>query len=108
LVSDSILYLLLALGAGWLLLEVVEHLLFPLYWVISNKKPRLHHGPATIEGRFAQVVHWEGDNGKVKIDGELWQAKGRENLLKEETVIVKKMDGLTLTVSRPEDKTLKV
>ena len=100
---DNIIYLLLALGAGWLIFEVVEHLLMPLYWAVRGKKSRLHHGPTAIEGRLAKVVHWEGGKGKVKIDGELWQAKSREAILKDETVTVKKMDGLTLIVSRSQD-----
>ena len=98
--SDGIVYLGLLVVAGWLLFELTEHVLLPLYWAISGKAPRLHNGPGAMAGRQARVVSWKGSQGKVNLDGEIWLATSRDNLSEDESVVIIKAKGLTLKVSR--------
>jgi membrane protein implicated in regulation of membrane protease activity len=102
-VEDSIIYLMLVLGVVWILFELVEHLALPMYWAITGKKPRLHHGSAIIEGRLVHVVSWDGNQGKVRLDGELWQATGQQVFLPGDMAVVKKLKGLNLIVDRSKD-----
>ncbi len=98
--SDGIVYLGLLVVAGWLLFELTEHVLLPLYWAISGKAPRPQNGPGSLAGRTARVVRWKGNKGQVKLGGEIWRATSRDNLLEKERVVIIKAEGLTLSVSR--------
>jgi membrane-bound serine protease (ClpP class) len=103
--SPGLTHILLILGAVWLLWEIGEHLLLPLYWAIRGRKQPLHHGPHAVEGHPARVVRWQGHQGQVMINGELWRAAAREDLAVDETVLIRKMDGLTLWVARADGQT---
>jgi len=90
---------LIALGLGLVLFEVVEHLIFPLVWLIRDRaRPRT--GPLEkLVGRSARVVRWEGGQGQVFLDGELWRAVCGEGLSPGDEVFIHRVEGLLLTVA---------
>ena len=59
-------------------------------------RPRM--GPETMIGMRAEVVAPCRPTGQVRLNGELWEATCATGLDVGETAIVKRMDGLTLTV----------
>lgn len=59
-------------------------------------RPRM--GPETMIGMRAEVVTPCRPTGQVRMNGELWEATCATGLDIGETAIVKRMDGLTLTV----------
>ena len=59
-------------------------------------RPRM--GPETMIGMRAEVVTPCRPTGQVRVNGELWEATCSIGLDVGDTAIVKRMDGLTLTV----------
>src|SRR5919201_1886540 len=93
---------LLLLGAPWglvalagaLMLEVGEY----FAWKQFLRRYRLRSGPETLVGRTATVVDDCDPRGRVRLDGEFWNARARLPAREGETVRVTAIDGLTLEV----------
>jgi membrane protein implicated in regulation of membrane protease activity len=93
---------LLLLGAPWgvvalagaLSLEVAEY----LAWKRFLRRYRLRSGPETMVGRMATVVDDCDPVGRVRLDGEFWNARARVPVREGETVRIEAIDGLTLDV----------
>jgi membrane-bound serine protease (ClpP class) len=74
------------------------------------RRRRVRSGAEGIVGRIGTVRSWTAEDGKVLVDGALWQA--RPSLLLDDApaplhagdrVIVERLSGLTLCVRRAED-----
>src|SRR3954468_6845536 len=97
---------LLVLGAPWgvvvlgaaLGLEVLEY----LAWKRFLRRYRLRSGPETLVGRTATVVDDCDPLGRVRLDGEYWNARARVPVHEGQTVRSEAIDGLTLEVERAE------
>ena len=93
---------LLLLGAPWgvvalagaLSLEVAEY----LAWKRFLRRYRLRSGPETLVGRMATVVDDCDPVGRVRLDGEFWNARAEVAIREGETVRITAIDGLTLAV----------
>ena len=70
------------------------------FWVRWNRRRRVSVGAETLIGRRALVAVSCRPDGQVLVDGERWQARCAEGARAGETVVVERIDGLTLTVSR--------
>ena len=57
-------------------------------------------GVDAVIGETATVVEEFEKSGRVRVAGEIWSAVSDRPLEKDDTVIVKSMDGLTLTVEK--------
>ncbi|MCY3885285.1 MAG: nodulation protein NfeD [Gammaproteobacteria bacterium] len=57
-------------------------------------------GVDAVIGERATVVENFETNGRVRVAGEIWSAVCETPLVKDDTVVVKSMDGLTLTVEK--------
>ena len=57
-------------------------------------------GPETMIDKEAQVIEWDGMKGRVKIYEEFWNAVSDETFSAGDTVIITKVDGLTLKVKK--------
>ena len=73
------------------------------YLVKAHRRPVMT-GQETLVGHRAIVEDWDGGQGKegqghVRVNGEMWQAVGPPSLAPGETVRVRALDGLTLTVA---------
>jgi membrane-bound serine protease (ClpP class) len=73
------------------------------------RRRRVRAGPERLLGKVGVVRRWEEPRGKVLVDGALWQA--RRSLCDEQpaelhegdSIVVERLDGLTLAVRPAED-----
>jgi membrane-bound ClpP family serine protease len=89
---------LLILVGAYILYELVEHLVLPLYWVIAKKQKRSPTGESGMVGLIAEVKEWEGKKGRVFVHGELWKAKSDDIFKPGDEVRVLSVKRLVLTV----------
>lgn len=74
-------------------------------WVtIRVYQKQVSTGPESMIGHIAKVAEWHGNHGRVRIQGEIWQAESDAalDLKKGGHVIVEKVEDLILTI-RAED-----
>ena len=71
-----------------------------LFWLWYSRRGKVKMGPETLVGAVAQVVTPCVPLGRVRLQGELWQARCEEGAEPGESVRVRKLDGLTLVVER--------
>ena len=92
----------LFLSSPWNVLIIVAGVLVEVAEVTWGlrlaRKWRPRMGPETMIGMRAEVVTPCRPSGQVRVNGELWEATCATGLDVGETAIVKRMDGLTLTV----------
>ncbi len=89
----------------WLLIEVIEHIIIPLAWLLFRKKSgdsRRRQGE--MNGQVAVVREWRKNKGLVEIRGEYWSAFSESRFKPGQEVYVKKRDGLKLHVIPYENK----
>ena len=92
-------YGLITLLICWILYEIGEHLIFPLFWMIRYGKRKSAYGPSGMIGRYCTVKQWHGTSGKVEIGGELWNAHCRSPLQAGDEAVIKGIEGLALRVA---------
>ena len=74
-----------------------------------SRRGRVRAGPESLIGRVGTVQSWRDRNGRVKVDGALWQARRSfpeepgEELCAGDCVVVERLSGLTLAVRRAEE-----
>jgi membrane-bound serine protease (ClpP class) len=83
------------LVAGALVLEVAE----TAFWVWLSKRRRPTVGAEALIGATAEVVAPCRPLGRVRVRGELWQARCERGADAGETVRVQALDGLVLLVA---------
>jgi membrane-bound serine protease (ClpP class) len=85
---------------GWIavitaaVIDIAETAFF-VWW---SKRRRAAVGAETLVGRRAVVVRALAPRGQVKLDGELWEARGPADLDPGQEVVVTAVDGLVLDV----------
>jgi len=89
----------LVILAGAFCLEILEY----FAWKRFLRRYRLRSGPEMLVGRMAKVVDEIDPVGRVRLDGEYWNARARVPVSEGETVRIKAIDGLTLEVE-PEER----
>jgi membrane-bound serine protease (ClpP class) len=68
------------------------------FFVRWSKRRRAVVGLETFVGRTAVVVRPLTPAGQVKLDGEVWEARGPSGILPGDEVVVTRVDGLVLEV----------
>ena len=91
--------IILTLVIGVVLFELIEHVVFPLFWSIMGRKRKSVCGVSGMLGKVGEVKHWKKNEGKVFVNGELWQAVSEVHLLPGDSVVIQKVNGLTLEVN---------
>ena len=91
--------IILTLVVAVLLFELIEHVVFPLFWFIMDRKRKSVCGVAGMLGKVGEVKQWKNNEGKVFVNGELWQAVSEVRLLPGDRVVIQKLEGLTLEVN---------
>lgn len=94
--------ILLILVIAYILFELVEHLILPVIWLITNKRRRSPSGESGMVGLVAEVKEWKGTKGRVFVRGELWQAESDDSLQPGEEAVVQSVKRLRLVVKRLE------
>jgi len=90
--------ILIILVIGYIIFEIIEHVVFPLFWLIINRRRKSMSGVTGMLGQVGEVKEWSETNGKIFIHGELWNAISEVPLSPGDKAIIKAVDGLTLKV----------
>ena len=88
--------IIITLGIGVILFELIEHVVFPLFWFIKDRKKISVCGVAGMLGKMGEVKQWQKTEGQVFVNGELWQAVSDAPLLPGDRVVIQNVGGLTL------------
>lgn len=69
--------------------------------VLHYRKRKLSTGLESMVGDSAEIVEWKGQQGSVRVQGEIWKARAEQplSLKKNEKVQVSAVDGLTLIIT---------
>ncbi len=89
---------LITLLIAFIAIEILEHVIVPLAWVLLRRSKRGVGGAEALLGQVAEVRQWEKGRGLVFIKGELWEASSEASLAVGEKAVVKSVDGLVLKV----------
>ena len=83
---------------GFVVFEFIEHVVFPLFWYIKNRKKRSVCGVEGMFGKVVEVRHWNKTEGQVLVDGELWRGVSDVPLLTGGKAVIQNVEGLTLSL----------
>ncbi len=89
----------IAIVIGIVVFEVIEHIIFPVYWSIAHRKKRSPIGASGMLGQIGIVKQWQGDEGQVLVSGELWAAVCDAPITAGDRVVIQEMRGLVLKVA---------
>jgi membrane-bound serine protease (ClpP class) len=92
-----------ALGAAVIALAVVFEVGELLFWRRFLRRYRVSAGAEALVGQSAEVIEACDPDGRVRLRGELWNARAAEPLGIGERARVTAVQGLTLEVVRAED-----
>jgi membrane-bound ClpP family serine protease len=90
--------ILLSLIIGFIVLELIEHAVFPLFWFFKGRKRKSVCGISGMLGKVGEVKQWQNNEGKIFVHGELWQAVSEVPLLPGDKAVIQNVDGLTVSV----------
>jgi membrane-bound ClpP family serine protease len=90
----------LMLVIGFILFEVIEHVVIPIVFYFVKRKKTSVTGIDSLPGEVVDVRQWKGKEGQVVIKGELWKAVSEMPLKKGDKAIILNVDGLTLKVKQ--------
>ena len=96
--------IILTLVIGVVLFELIEHVVFPLFWSIMGRKRKSVCGVTGMLGKVGEVKQWKKNEGKVLVKGELWQAVSEVPLVTGDRVVIQNVEGLTLKVNYWKDE----
>ena len=96
--------IILTLVIGFLLFELMEHVVFPLFWSIMGRKRKAVCGVTGMLGKVGEVKQWKKNEGKVFVNGALWQAVSEVPLVPGDRVVIQNVEGLTLKVNYLKDE----
>jgi membrane-bound serine protease (ClpP class) len=92
------------LPAPWGLVAIVAGLVVELgegwFWIRHSRRRRAVTGAEGLIGRTAEVVERCRPHGRVRVHGELWNARCEAGADIGETVVVSAVRGLVLEVDR--------
>lgn len=74
-----------------------------LAMAVQARRRPVVSGRDLLVGGQGQVIDWTGAAGRVRIEGEIWQARGRSDLPTGRRIRVTGVDGLTLRVEPAEE-----
>lgn len=95
--------IILTLVIGYVLFELIEHVVFPLFWFIKDRKRKSVCGVTGMLGKVGEIKQWRKTEGQVFVNGELWRALSDVPLLTGDKAVVQNVDGLTLRVKPCKD-----
>ena len=95
--------ILIALIVGFVLFEIIEHVVFPLVWLILGRERRSISGAEGMLGKVVEVRQWNKTEGQVSVNAELWRAISDVPLSKGDKAVIHNVEGLTLRVEPFKD-----
>jgi membrane-bound serine protease (ClpP class) len=91
--------ILITLLICFVIYEIFEHLVLPLFCMIRYRKRQSSYDPSDMIGKKCLVKEWCGNSGKVQVGCELWNATGQLPLIPGDEAVVQGLEGLTLRLS---------
>ena len=95
--------IILTLVIGFVFFELVEHVVFPLFWFIKDRKRKSVCGVTGMLGKVGEIKQWRKTEGQVFVNGELWKAVSDVPLLTGDNAVIQNVEGLTLRVKPCKD-----
>ena len=83
---------------GFVLFELIEHVILPIVWSIRVRNQKSLCGVERMVGKKVTIKRWQKTDGFVLINGELWRAVSDNPLLTGDIAIIEKVEGLVLKV----------
>ena len=96
--------ILLILFAAYISFEILEHLIIPLIGRLLQKERRVYTGREGMIGRRGRVREWRGNEGKVDVRSEIWNAVSDVPLSPGDPVVVEEITGLTVKVKVAQEQ----
>jgi membrane protein implicated in regulation of membrane protease activity len=90
---------LFVLLVGWLIFELIEHVISPLVWASLQRRRPSICGPTGMIGKVGEIRSWNASGGKINVNGEIWQAVGDFDFLPGDKVVIRQVEGLKVSVS---------
>ncbi len=95
-------------GIDWRVITALAGTTAAFFMVVLAMAVRARRRPVVsgrdlLVGGQGQVIDWTGAAGRVRIEGEIWQARGRPDLHTGRRIRVIGVDGLTLRVEPAEE-----
>jgi membrane-bound ClpP family serine protease len=90
----------ITLVAGFVIFEILEHVIFPLVWSFFQRRKGSVCDVSSMIGKVGEVKKWDGLQGKIFIDGEIWNAKSAFSLFQGDKAIIEKVEGFVVTVKK--------
>lgn len=91
--------ILIILVVGYVLFELLEHVFFPLVWSFANRNRKSLCGNEAMPGKMVEVRTWQGGEGRVFVEGELWKAVSNDHLKPGDRAVVQRVEGMALMVT---------
>ena len=88
----------IALIIGFVIFELIEHLLLPLFFSIKRRKNKSVCGVSGMIGKVVEVKEWKKNKGQVFVNGELWSAVCDRPMVPRSKAVIQNVKGLTLKV----------
>jgi membrane-bound ClpP family serine protease len=92
--------IIIALVAGYVIFEIIEHVVFPLVCSIIQRKKGSLCDISSMVGKTGEIQGWQDLKGKIFIDGGIWSARSDSPLLQGDKAIIERVDGFVLTVRK--------
>ena len=92
--------IIIALVAGFILFEFIEHVVFPLVWSFIQRRKASILDLSSMVGKVAEIKQWKGLQGKIFVNGEIWNAKSDVPLSQGDKATIEKVEGFVLTVKK--------
>lgn len=98
-------YTLGVLVIGYIVLQIIEHVVFPVVWSFLQRRKVSMCDLASMIGEAGSVREWSGLNGKIWLKGGIWSASADRSFEPGDEVTVEGIEGLRVIVgvrrSRP-------
>lgn len=95
--------IILFLVIGFILFEIIEHVIIPIVFYFVKRKKKPFTGVESLLGEVVDVRQWDGKEGQVVFKGELWKAVSEVPFKKGDKAIIQQVEGLTLKVTPSGD-----
>ena len=92
--------IIITLVAGYVIFEVLEHVVFPLVWSFVQRRKGSVCDVSSMIGKVGVVKQWKDLGGKIFINGEIWNARSDIPLFQGDKALIERVEGLVLTVKR--------
>ena len=93
----------IAIVICFIVFELIEHVVFPLFWFIKDRNKKSNYGVTGMIGKVVEIKTWDKTEGRVLVNGELWRAVCEVPLPQGSKAMILDIEGLTLKLKPYEN-----